>query len=651
MMPPPPTPSSIPRRRPSRFDSATPPASRHSLTHSHTVKTLEITAFCALATSCICFAAIVLGVPVPTQAIAAIWFAALLIATAVAALAWHRHVEIPLQKLSCLITLAQQQNDKNTPFLEIKNLEHLQNALQTLLQNAQQDAADTSVIAEMSHEIRTPLNGIIGFISNLNDTQLSQQQRQFIKIISSSAHALLHVINQVLDYSKLNAGSLELENVAFDLHALAQDRIAIAAQLAKGKGLKVYLVFPQDTDTPTIVRGDPNRLRQVLDNLLSNAVKFTPAGEVCLEITLSHTDSGTLAAAFSVRDTGIGIPQQTIPNLFRPYRQADPSIARNYGGTGLGLCISHSLVKLMGGNLNLRSAKGEGSTFFFSLLLEPARPEEQVRLPGPFSIRLPKAELRKHRALLVDDTPTNLFLLETVCQNAGLPYRTATNGQEAVDLCILHKFDIIFMDIQMPVMDGYTAIRKIRELPNTATAHIVALTASAFQDDVDRALGAGSTEFIPKPFEKNQLLLSIADALAITPEKILEPQHDSPTQPDDDTIRHIHEFMREQYQLSLGEIKLTLAQTVTDWRPLLDDLHAHVRANNREQAQAILHKLKGQLASIGLHDFAQTAALLNDTLRQDDAEPITTQVDDFIRSLSRIFRTLEQDVTLVDQQA
>ena len=207
------------------------------------------------------------------------------------------------------------------------------------------------------------------------------------------------------------------------------------------------------------------------------------------------------------------------------------------------------------------------------------------------------------------------------------------------------------MDIQMPVMDGYTAIRKIRELPNTATAHIVALTASAFQDDVDRALGAGSTEFIPKPFEKNQLLLSIADALAITPEKILEPQHDSPTQPDDDTIRHIHEFMREQYQLSLGEIKLTLAQTVTDWRPLLDDLHAHVRANNREQAQAILHKLKGQLASIGLHDFAQTAALLNDTLRQDDAEPITTQVDDFIRSLSRIFRTLEQDVTLVDQQA
>ena len=302
----------------------------------------------------------------------------------------------------------------------------------------------------------------------------------------------------------------------------------------------------------------------------------------------------------------------------------------------------------MGGNLNLRSAKGEGSTFFFSLLLEPARPEEQVRLPGPFSIRLPKAELRKHRALLVDDTPTNLFLLETVCQNAGLPYRTATNGQEAVDLCILHKFDIIFMDIQMPVMDGYTAIRKIRELPNTATAHIVALTASAYQEDVEKALGAGSTGFLPKPFERDQLLLCIADALGITPERELrDDRQELPEPPEVATVRRMHNFMRQQYQLSLGEIKMLLAQTLTDWRPLLDNLGSYAQQGNAQETLALLHRLKGMLAAIGLLEHSEKTVTLMEAFREGRKDEGQTMLLGFIHSLARIFKLLESDITIL----
>ncbi|MBP5639700.1 MAG: response regulator, partial [Victivallales bacterium] len=577
-----------------------------------------------------------------------LWLVALAAAATVGIIIWRRSISEPLQNISCMVTLAQ--SEENSKKLQPPHdPEQLELAIKTLL-NEKQNSGRTSLLAEMSHEIRTPLNGIIGFISNLNDTPLNQQQKQFLKIIDSSANSLLHVINQILDFAKLDSGSMELENVAFDLKALAQDRCTIAAQLAKSKNVKAYLVFPELQDNPqgTIVRGDPNRLRQVLDNLLSNATKFTSSGEICLEVNIEPTESGKASIRFAVRDTGIGMSPATIQKLFKPYRQADASVARTYGGTGLGLCISASLVKLMGGKLEVHSKLNEGSVFFFTLNLEIASPEEQVRLPGPFTIKLPKAELKKHRALLVDDTPTNLFLLETVCQNAGLPYRTAQNGQEAVDLCLMHKFDIIFMDIQMPVMDGYTAIRKIRQLPNTAMTHIVALTASAFQEDIDRALGAGSTEFIPKPFEKNQLLLCIADALAITPEKILLPQEDRQETEDEQIVRHMHEFMREQYQISLGEIKMTLAQTVADWRPLLDNLKAYCKSGNYSQAREILHKLKGQLSSIGLPQFAETAAVINEAIACNPENPdVQPQIDDLIQRLSTIFKTLEQDVTVV----
>lgn len=501
-------------------------------------------------------------------------------------------------------------------------------------------------IATMSHEIRTPMNGLLGFLSSLKETQLSDQQRQYLKIIDSSAKGLVHVINEILDFTKLRAGKLTASEVTFDLRSFAEERVALARQSARGKPLKVNLLF-HGAEEPVLMRTDPSLLRQILDNLLGNGVKFTERGEVALEIQVTPMDGGRLSIDFAVRDSGIGMTQSEQNHLFKPYEQADISIARRYGGTGLGLTISHSLVELLGGRLQVKSSPGEGSCFYFTLQCAASKPEEQVHLSDLYHVKLPRTELKKHWALLVDDTLTNLFLLETICQSVGLPYRTAENGREALDLCRQQHFDLIFMDIQMPIMDGYTAIREIRKLPDAATTTIIALTASAYQEDVEKALGAGSTGFIPKPFERDQLLLCIAEALGITPERELRAaDRELAESPEVATVRRMHDFMREQYQLSLGEIKMLLAQTLADWRPLLDNLGSYAQQGNEQETLALLHRLKGQLAAIGLLDHSEKTVTIMEAFREGRREEGQTMILGFIQSLTRIFKLLESDVTV-----
>jgi CheY-like chemotaxis protein len=289
---------------------------------------------------------------------------------------------------------------------------------------------------------------------------------------------------------------------------------------------------------------------------------------------------------------------------------------------------------------------GEGSCFEFTIELPTARPEEQVRLSDQFTIVIPPGALRQFWALLVDDTPTNLFLMETVCQSIGLPYRTARNGKEAVDLCRESHFDLVFMDIQMPVMDGYTAIREIRKLEDAQTTQIIALTASAFQEDVDRALGAGSTGFIAKPFERNHLLLTIAEHLGVAVERTLREMPETQEDETDVVVRRMYDFMQRRYQASLGEIKLVLAQTVSDWRPLLDDLRVFSKQGTWESVRAIMHRLKGQLGAIGLEEFSELAEAVNASLRKGETDGLVERIEQFVEELSEVFRRLEAEVTV-----
>ena len=506
------------------------------------------------------------------------------------------------------------------------------------------DRTKDRFLAAMSHEIRTPMNGVVGFLDNLRETPLNEQQRQYVRLIDSSARSLLKVINGILDFSKIAAGRMELEAVAFDLRQLLADRQALARQLVRGRRVKVTLELPENE--PLIVRGDPSRLRQVLDNLIGNAAKFTPKGEIAIQLRTDAADAGCLSLAFSVRDTGIGIPPDRVKDLFSPFTQAEAATSRKYGGSGLGLCISSGLVSLMGGTLSVRSTVGEGSCFEFALRMPTARPEEQVRLSDHFLIRIPPGVLRKYWALLVDDTPTNLFLMETVCQSIGLPYRTARNGQEAVELCREQHFDLVFMDIQMPIMDGYTAIREIRRIEDAQTTQIIALTASAFQEDVERALGAGSTGFVAKPFERNHLLLTIAEHLGVPVERELREAPESHEEGVDLVVRGMYDFMQRRYQASLGEIKLVLVETVADWRPLVEDLRVFAGQGTWESVRSILHRLKGQLGAIGLVEFAEFAETANAALRRGETEGLPERIGEFVEELSEVFRKLEAEVTV-----
>ena len=570
-------------------------------------------------------------------------FALLLLFLALEALVHYLTVIRPMNNAYGLIKA---EYPKATALLQEHSLSEPNDITQWLPQIAgafkRQASEKDEFFAEMSHEIRTPLNGIIGFLESLSQTSLNPQQIQFVKLIDSSSRSLLHTINEILDFSKINAGKFEIEYVPFDLRELVEERITIAQQLLKGQR-NVKLVY-QLPDCPLLIRSDPVRLRQVLDNLLSNAVKFTEHGEIRLNLEAREEDDN-LVLEISVSDTGIGMSQDEQKLVFQPYRQAGKDTSRRFGGTGLGLPISAHIVSLLGGRLNVSSRPGEGSHFSFTIKVAKARPGEQRHLAGEeLQVTLPSEELKKKFALLVDDTATNLFLLETICQGAGLPYRTAHNGLEAVQLCREEKFDIIFMDIQMPIMDGYMAMREIRSMPGTGSTYIIALTASTYQSDVEKALACGANSFIAKPFERNQLLLCLADALSIHPiRSIPEPQeiHESH---EEETVRRMHEFMREQYRISLGEIKMILAQTAADWRPLLGSLDTYTRKGQFDEARAILHRLKGLLSSIGLGELAgQTARAMEEMDAGRNPQQVIFRMID---ELSGIFRELEKHVTL-----
>ena len=573
-----------------------------------------------------------------------------ILAAMLAAMIWlyWRDVICPLRNIGSYLSLNNPQGKASSGTL-LPEPSEIEADLRGVEVKSREDMnAKDSFFASMSHEIRTPLNGAIGFLDSLGETDLNPQQKQYLNLIKSSANSLRHVIDDVLDLSKINSGKLELESIAFDFSALLEECVAYATQLCRSKkNVKIIYRFSHDEGLPEkglVIRSDPMRLRQVIDNLLSNAVKFTEHGEVALAVAAREKDGSLLEFDVSVKDTGIGMTAEEIDRLFKPYSQANKSTARRYGGTGLGLVICDNIVRLLGGKLTVTSKRMEGSEFKFSFTAPMAKHEEQLRLTGNFQVTLPANELKKKFALLVDDTPTNLFLLETICQGTGLPYTTAQNGLEAVKRCSEDKFDIIFMDIQMPIMDGYTAMKEIRKMPNTGATHIVALTASAYQEDVARALESGANSFIPKPFERNQLLLCIADALAIEPQRSLKSQYDEDESEEEVQVRMMHDYMRERYSISLGEIKMILAQTAADWRPVLDSLALYSKKGQIDDVKAILHKLKGQLSSIGLQEFADASADI--MLHINAGDDSNAEIQSLIDSLSAIFRVLEKQVTI-----
>jgi PAS domain S-box-containing protein len=370
--------------------------------------------------------------------------------------------------------------------------------------------AKSQFLANMSHEIRTPMNGVLGMTELLLGTPMTDKQRRFAEAVYRSGESLLEIINDILDFSKIEAGKLELESVDFNLRTLVEDVFELLAPRAHQK--RIELASRIDPTVPTVVVGDPMRLRQVLTNLVGNAIKFTEAGEVVVQVSApSAAGAAAQRVAFEVRDTGIGMRPDALERLFTVFMQADQSMSRRYGGTGLGLAISKQLVELMGGTITVASRFGEGSVFRFEV---PLAAGEAGALPSPVDT----ARLAGRRVILVEDNPTNRSILEGQLRGFGMDVATADNGVTALELLRAAAragtpFDAAVVDMKMPIMDGLTLATELRRDPRLADVRMVMLTSLGSGNEAKLAYDSGVEAYLTKPVRQAELIEALGRVL------------------------------------------------------------------------------------------------------------------------------------------
>lgn len=488
----------------------------------------------------------------------------------------------------------------------------------------QADRSKSEFLAAMSHEVRTPLNAMLGMITVLKDRDLDKKHRRVVDLLDSSGRQLLIVVNDILDISRMDAGRVTLEHTAFDIRTLLDE---VCATCRTGQG-PVHITCGVDPGLEPCRLGDPMRLRQVLLNLVGNALKFTEAGSVNLEVGPSSMD-GDGWLLFTVRDTGIGIPDDKLETIFERFSQADESTAQCYGGSGLGLTISRRLVQLMGGHIWCQSEVGRGATFRFTARLPAQAARETCKAPPAESRDAAPSSLPPARILVAEDFEPNYAMVEMLLEDTPADTTRAVNGREAVNMVVQGGWDLVLMDIHMPVMDGVEATRAIRhwELSHDAKrVPVVALTADAMNEHLTSAGPDGFDAVLLKPMVREDLFATIASLLrpsGATAGTVTHAPQEGDAKP--------HVVMEEQLRHLLPVFMRSMRQGMEDMRAALTEANAD--ADVQGDLTRISHGLKGACMNYGFVELAGMFEAMQAAAQDNDHDEIHRMLDQADRHL------------------